>query len=139
MKIHPLSFSLSPLQSVDGLPVYLKLLYHFAFNIMPHVQTAAIYGLFVVGPLYIALGVIGLFRRKTGRRSCRRATAVGGTTSTGLARSNIVRLAVPLTGALGHISGRGGGGSPGAAMAKEFVRYSPINNNSVGLLMKEDV
>lgn len=119
-------------QSVDGLPVYLKLLYHFAFNIMPHVQTAAIYGLFVVGPLCIALGVIGLFRRKTGRGGGR---AGEGPNGGAVARSNIVRLAVPLTS--GGVSvGMGGGGGSGHRLTKEFVRYSPIN---ISFHSKEDV
>lgn len=107
-------FSFS-LQSVDGLPVPLKLLYHIAFNIMPHVQTAAIYGLFVLGPLCIALGVLGLFKER------RRRTHGPGQT---VARSNIVRLAVPLTSGVG------------SRLTKEFVRYSPIN---MSLRSKEDV
>lgn len=85
---------------------------------MPHVQTAAIYGLFVLGPLCIALGVLGLFKER------RRTHGPGQT----VARSNIVRLAVPLT--------SGVGSSVGSRLTKEFVRYSPIN---MSFRSKEDV
>lgn len=118
-------------QSVDGLPLYLTVLYHFAFNIMPVVQTAAIYGLFVMGPLSIGLGVIGLFRRrKTGNRQgpSSPTTAV----SVVARRSNIVRLTMS---GIGGVAGAGGGGS-GGRVAKEFVRYSPIN---ISFQTKEDV
>lgn len=87
---------------------------------MPYVQEAAIYGLFILGPLYIALGVTGLFKRKADRGTTGRGP------SATLARSNIVRLT--------------GGGSSGCSgpsrLTKEFVRYSPI---SISFHQKEDV
>ena len=102
-------------QSVDGLPVYLKLLYHFAFNVMPYVQAAATYGLFLVGPLYILLGLIELFSRRT---SVSVSESIG-------TRGNIMRLAVPLASS-----------SSSGGLTKDFVRYTPINGSFRG---KEDV
>lgn len=121
---------LSHPQSVDGLPLYLTALYHFAFNIMPVVQTAAIYGLFVMGPLSIGLGVIGLFRRRKTRNRQGPSSATPAV-SVVARRSNIVRLTMSGIGG----SCAGGGGS-GGRVAKEFVRYTPIN---ISFQTKEDV
>lgn len=109
--------------------MFLKVLYHVAFNIMPYVQWTVIYSLFVAGPLSIGLGIVKLFRRTTSGQ---------GGPSNGL-RGNIVRLTRVGSGVLNGGSGGGGGAVNGSAgshrLTRGFVRYAPIN---IAIQSKED-